>query len=165
MMSGEELHQLLIFQDLSPEQLELLRPMFGWIECEEDGSLFEQGDPAEYLYLLAEGEVVVRFKPDDGPALVVARIRPQGVVGWSAALGSPAYTSGAICCLHSRLLRVRGQDLRYLCEHYPETGAMVLERLSFVIAERLRSTHGHVIALLEQGLHLSTRKTLPAQTV
>jgi NTE family protein len=119
--------------------------------------IFEQGDLAEYLYLVVEGEVLVRFKPDDGPALTVARVRPQGVVGWSAALGSPEYTSSAVCSEDSQMLRVRGEDLRELCEKYPEAGTLVLERLAAVIAERLRNTHDYVMAMLEQGLHLGVR--------
>lgn len=152
--------RLNLFQDLTSDQRDLLRPLF--VPSQEDlGTIiFEQGDPAEYLYLVVEGEVSVRFKPDDGPALVVARVRPEGVVGWSAALGSPAYTSAAVCTMPCLLLRIRGVDLRGLYEQYPATGSIVLERIAAVISERLRGTHDRVIALLEQGLHVSTQDSL-----
>lgn len=152
--------RLNLFQDLTSDQRDLLRPLF--VPSQEDlGTIiFEQGDPAEYLYLVVEGEVSVRFKPDDGPALVVARVRPEGVVGWSAALGSPAYTSAAVCTMPCLLLRIRGVDLRGLYEEYPATGSIVLERIAAVISERLRGTHDRVIALLEQGLHVSAQDSL-----
>jgi hypothetical protein len=51
------------------------------------------------------------------------------------------------------MLRVRGEDLRNLCNENPDTGILILERLATVIAERLRNTHDHVMALLLQGLH------------
>lgn len=144
--------QLLLFQDLSPAQREILRPLFTPYARLAGELIFEQGDPAEYLYVLVHGEVTVRFKPEDGPALIVARVRPEGVAGWSAALGSTHYTSGAVCATDCIMLRVSGDDLRALCEQHPDTGALVLERLAIVIAERLRNTYDHVITLLEYGL-------------
>jgi len=117
--------------------------------------LFEQGEPAENLYVVISGEIVVQFKPDDGPAILVARVQNGGVVGWSAALGSRAYTSGAMTTADTQTLRVRGFDLRMLCMHEPELGEVILDRLAEIIAERLRSTHAQVLALLELGLRTS----------
>ena len=53
---------------------------------------------------------------------------------------------------YSQMLRVRGEDLRILCEQYPDTGILILERLATVIAERLRNTHDQVMDLLKQGM-------------
>ena len=151
-MSGDIFDQLPLFKDLSCEQRDLLRPLFLPVDCYSGMPLFEQGDPAEYLYLVVVGEVVINYKPDDGPAILVARVRPGGIVGWSAALGSRSYTSGACCDVYTQMLRLRGEDLRNLCNEYPETGILILERLATVIAERLRNTHEQVMALLMQGL-------------
>ena len=140
------------FEEMTPQQRDLLKPLFSGCECMEGELLFEQGDPAENLYLVVSGEVIVRYKPDDGPELIVARVKSGGIVGWSAALGSHQYTSGAICGMNSKLLRVRGVDLRRLCEINPDTGVLVLESLADVIAERLNSTHQEVVKLLKQGL-------------
>jgi CRP-like cAMP-binding protein len=140
------------FENMTSQQRDLLRPLFTACDCVEGELLFEQGDAADYLYLVVSGEIIVRYKPEDGPEIVVARVRSGGIVGWSAALGSRHYTSAAICGSDSQLLCVRGADLRNLCNQYPETGVLVLERLADVIAERLNSTHQEVIKLLKQGL-------------
>jgi CRP-like cAMP-binding protein len=79
-------------------------------------------------------------------------LAPGGVVGWSAALGSRRYTSSAVSTAYTQLLRVRGSDLRDLCEQHPNTGIIILDRLAGVIAERLHSTHEIVVRLLEIGL-------------
>jgi CRP-like cAMP-binding protein len=141
-----------LFDGLSQEQCVLLQEIFAPCSYEADRMLFEQGDPAEHLYIVTQGEIIVNFKPEDGPALTVARVLRNGVVGWSAALGSRTYTSGAQCTEEARLLRVRGADLRRLCEQHPETGVLILDRLATVIAQRLRNTHDQVVALLELGL-------------
>lgn len=158
-MSSKDYNHSSIFQGLTPSQSVLVKPIFQ--SCFEPAGniLFNQGDPADFLYLVLEGEVIIRFKPEDGPAIIVARVRAEGIVGWSSALGSPQYTSSAVCTTDCQMFRVRGQDLRDLCEKYPETGALILERLAVVIAERLRNTYDHVLTLLEQGLRASEDKT------
>lgn len=151
-MPGDVFDQLPIFKDLSPETRLVVRPLFVPCEGYDQTTLFQQGDPAEHLYLVISGEVVIHYKPEDGPAIIITRVRPGGVVGWSAAIGNRYYTSAAICSGYTQLVRVRGRDLRILCEEDPETGILILERLATVIAERLRNTHDQVITLLKQGL-------------
>jgi CRP-like cAMP-binding protein len=151
-MFDDILEQVPLFQGLNPVQVQLLRPLFTPVDRHTGSILFDQGDPAEYLYLVVVGEITIRYKPDDGPVIMVARIRPGGVAGWSAALGNRVYTSGAICSDHTQMLRVRGRDLRKLCENYPDTGAIILDRLACIIAERLSHTHEQVIELLKQGM-------------
>jgi CRP-like cAMP-binding protein len=146
---------LFLFQDILPKHLSLLHPLFVPCEFSTDSVLFEQGDLAENLFTVVSGEVVVNFKPDDGPTIVVARVQPGSIVGWSAALGSRRYTSSAVCTTCTQLLRVRGDDLRRLCLQHPDTGTIFLDRLATVIAERLHSTHDLVLSLLQLGLTTS----------
>ncbi len=151
-MSGDVLDQLPLFEGFDCEQRALLRQIFIPCDYYPNTMIFAQGDLAEFLYFVVLGEVVVNFKPDDGPPITVARVHPGGVVGWSAALGSRAYTSGAECPVYTQLLRVRGTDLRKICEQDTEMGLLILDRLATVIAQRLSNTHDQVVALLELGL-------------
>jgi CRP/FNR family transcriptional regulator, cyclic AMP receptor protein len=145
-----------LFHDLPAHEREQIRAIFTPCSCYAGSTLFEQGAPAENLYLVVEGEVLVRFKPEDGPTIIVARIRSEGVVGWSAVLGSPSYTSEAVCATNSELLQVSGVTLREFCIRQPEIGSLVLERLAVVISERMRNTHTYVMTLLEQGLRIGS---------
>jgi CRP-like cAMP-binding protein len=144
---------LFLFEGLTAAQRDVLRPLFDPCDCYAGTILFEQGDPADHLFAVVTGEVVVTFKPDDAPTLIVARVQPGSIVGWSAVLGSRCYTSSAECTQYTQLLRVRGSDLRRLCIQHPETGVQVLDRLAAVIAERLRSTHDMVLSLLQLGMN------------
>lgn len=149
----EELYaHIPLIADLPVHQRALLGPLFRTCFIPAGQILFEQGEQADTLYLLQDGEVTVRYKPDDGPAIVVARVRSGGVVGWSAALGSPFYTSSANCVCDSVLLCIESADLHSLCEQYPDVGSSFLERLAEVVSERVSGAQDHVIALLEQGM-------------
>ena len=157
-MAADTFPNLFLFRDLVPKQLEVLIPLFAPCEFTADTILFEQGDPADNLFAIVSGEVVVNFKPDDGPVITVARVQPGSIVGWSAALGSRRYTSTAVCTNYTQLLRVRGDDLRRLCLQHPDVGSVFLDRLATVIAERLHSTHDMVLSLLHLGLDSTAEK-------
>jgi len=153
-MFVQSFDRLSFTQGFSPEEIEILRPLFQ-VACLPTGAiLFEQGCPADQFYIVAAGEVMIRYKPEDGPALILTRVRPQGVVGWSAAIGSPFYTSSAVCAEESQLLVVRSDDLRRFYESYPQIAEMLLDRLAGLIADRLRHTHPQIMAMLEHGMRL-----------
>ena len=158
-MDANTFPNLFLFRELSPRHMQLLSPLFIPCEFTTDSVLFEQGDPADNLFAVVIGEVVVNFKPDDGPNITVARVQPGSIVGWSAALGSRRYTSTAVCTTYTQLLRVRGDDLRRLCLQHPDTGTIILDRLATVIAERLNSTHDLVLSLLQLGLNTTLEKS------
>jgi CRP/FNR family transcriptional regulator, cyclic AMP receptor protein len=156
-MNLEKYSQLSFFTGLNPDDIQLLGPFFAPQTWVAGTAIFEQGDYAEYLYLVISGEVTIRFKPPDGPLMTVTRVQPGGIFGWSAAMNNPSYTSGAVCALDSEVLRIRGTDLRTLCEKHPELGKVILDRLAGVIAERKRSQQVQVSSILANGMRTSSK--------
>ena len=146
-MIQQVLAQLPIFKDLSPEQLDTLAPLIQPCSFEKDAVIFEQGDPTRYLYIVIKGEVSIHYKPYDSTESVVMRIQPGGVFGWSAALGRLSYTSTAVSVEACNVYCLSGNDLRRLCEKYPDTGKILLEQLANVVAEH-RITHEPVVSML-----------------
>lgn len=150
-MPGDIFQKLNFFQGLSPAQLAQLRPLFELCDCPPAMAVFAQGSPAIYLYIVVAGEVLVEYKPYDAPPIVIARVKPGGIFGWSAALGNQAYTSGAVSTTYTQVLRVQGEDLRALCEKHQDIADILLQRLADVIAQR-HNVHPQVMAILENGL-------------
>jgi CRP-like cAMP-binding protein len=153
-MCGNTFDGLAFMSGFNPEELEALRPLFQSVNLPGGAVLFEQGDPATQFFIVAEGEVMIRYKPEDGPALILTRVRKDGVAGWSAAIGSPTYTSSALCAIESRLLCVRSDDLRRFYEAQPSLAKQLLERLAQGIADRLHDTYPQILALLEYGMQV-----------
>lgn len=143
--------RLPLFQGLSKAHKDILRPLFLACQVEADVVIFEQGAPADSLYIIVEGEVNIGYKPDDGPVIIIAKVHSNGVVGWSVALRRPTYTSAAICLTNCTLLRISGRDLRNLCDRHPEIGNLLLDRLAAVVAERRHDAQPQVMALLQAG--------------
>jgi glutaminase len=137
-----------IFQDLAPAQTALLKPLFEQFSCPADTTIFEQGAPAAYLYLLIKGEVAIRYKPYDGPPIILTRLRDGDVFGWSAVVGSPYYTSSIISETQVEAIRIRGSHLLKLLRDTPETGRVVMDRLARVVSPRWKNAYAQVQSLL-----------------
>ncbi len=151
-MFRQEIARLSIFKDLSAEDIDKMAPLFDIVCLSQNQVIFEHGMVADYLYILLDGEVVVNFKPYDGPQLIVARINAGGVFGWSSILGRQVYTTEAVAVADSTAIRMGGDELRCLYEKNPQTGRVILEKLASVIAEPLHSTHDQIFTLLTQGM-------------
>lgn len=162
-MTSDPFDTLTLFQGFSPQEITILRPLFHPYHTPDGEILFNQGDPARHFFIVAEGEVIIRYKPEDGPVLILTRVHKEGVVGWSAAIGNPVYTSSAVCVENCLLLRVCSEDLRQFHDAHPDTAQKLLERLAAVIADRLRHTHPQIMAMLEQGLHSHTNQPISAE--
>lgn len=151
-MNLEKYSHLAFFSGMKTADIQLLEPYFAPQTWVAGTVIFQQDDYAEYLYLVVSGEVTIHFKPHDGPIMTVTRVQPGGIFGWSAAMNNPAYTSGAVCSLDSEILRIRGIDLRAICEKHPDLGGIILNRLAAVIAERKQSRQGQVTTILASGM-------------
>ena len=151
-MFRQDFAKLTVFNGLDAVQITALSPFLEEESFTQGQVIFQQGQAAGSLYILLAGEVLVRYKPYDGPVLTVARIAPGDVFGWSAALGRDEYTSGAEAVVSCYAYRIRTENLLHLCDVYPEAGGKLLEGLAGVIAERLRNTHSSILELLNQGV-------------
>lgn len=158
-MLKREFSNIFIFQGLNEDQIELLRPLVKVCRYTPDTIIFNQGQRASHLYIVSQGEVIINFKPYDGPSLTVSRMGPGGVFGWSSTLGRDVYNSAAITVTDCEVYCISGDALRDLCERHPDAGVVILEKLASAIAERLESTHTQIMGILSQGMDLGNGET------
>ncbi len=147
-----ELIRFPLFRDLSSADLKIIAPLFHARTFSEGTTIVEQGEKADRLYLLTQGEVVIRYKPYDGESMTLNRIRPGGVFGWSAVLGNPVYSSSVICSASCEVLQVFGDDLRDLQEQHPQTGHLILDRLAQAVSSRWVDAQQQVKAMIKKGV-------------
>ena len=131
-----------ILHGLTDDQWEALAAIFECRTYASEEIIFDQDEPAGHLYFLLEGEVLIRYKPYDGPPLTVAHIAPGGVFGWSTALGRDCHTSAAQAVDECTVLRISRQVMAGLNMHLPVAGAALLEKLAGAVA-RQTSSSGH----------------------
>ena len=70
-----------LFKDVDDRILHLLEPLFEPFVCSAGTVVFEQGDPAHFLYLILDGIIEVLYKPYDGPPLTITNLTSGSIVG------------------------------------------------------------------------------------
>ena len=141
-----------LFKGLDENTLQLLEPLFETYSCSAEEVIFEQGDPAHYLYLILEGAVEVRYKPYDGPPLTVTNLEQGSIIGWSAVIGNIAYTSGAVCKQDCQAIRMSSRDLHELCAREPEAGRIILNLLAESVSSRWQDAQNQIQLLLNSHM-------------
>jgi len=146
------LESIPLFKDVDENILHLLEPMFEPYACPAETVIFEQGTPAHYLYLIIEGMIEINYKPYDGPPLTITTLTQGSIVGWSAAVGNSAYTSGAICREDCQTIRMSSRDLHSLCARKPEAGRVILSLLAESVSPRWQNAQEQIQTLLNKSV-------------
>jgi len=145
-------NRVVIFEGLNEDMIGLLTPMFEVFSCQPGTVIFQQGDQAEFLYVVIDGKVDMSFKPYDGIPMTISHVDKGGLFGWSAVVGSDTYTSTAVAIEDLEAYRIHGSDLRKFCREHPEAGKDILERLADGVSSRWKDAHKQVQSILIQGM-------------
>ena len=118
------------------------------IQTYEPGEyVFSQGDFGEHLYIIAEGHIFLERSMDlgmrKGSAVIGVLGKGRGLGCWSTLLGVPHnLMSSAICQKPTRLVIIKGTDLRDMMVSNNELGFNLLEKLCFLLKDRIQGTLG-----------------------
>ncbi|MFH0845505.1 MAG: cyclic nucleotide-binding domain-containing protein [Pseudomonadota bacterium] len=109
--------------------------------------VFRQGDFGEYLYIIIEGHVYLERAVDldtrKGNVLIGILGRGRVLGCWSTLLDEPHHLmSSALCQKPTRLLSIRGSDLRGMMMKDHRFGLNILERLCFLLRDRIQWAYG-----------------------
>jgi len=148
----ERVRQIPLLHDLSNEQLMQLAPLLEVFTCPADQAIFDQGEPAEYLYFLISGIIVLHYKPYDGTRMVLTRLHAGDVFGWSSVVGGSVYASGICSETKIEAVRIRGKDLQKLCRDHHDLGTVILDRLADAVSGRWQNSRKQVQTILNRNL-------------
>jgi CRP-like cAMP-binding protein len=105
--------------------------------------LFREGDFADYLYILEEGELDLTVKREK--QLFFPVDKTGSVFGWSSLVEPNLYTAEAVCVKESRVIKIDADRLMRLFQKHPAEGLTIMRRLAGVIATRLIKSYKEVI--------------------
>ena len=116
-------------------------------EYQPEDTIFSQGDFGEHLYIIAEGHLLLERSMDLGTrrgSAVIGVLGKGRVLGcWSTLLDEPHnLMSSAVCRKLTTVLRLRGSELREMMVSNPDLGFCLLERLCFLLRDRIQGAYG-----------------------
>lgn len=114
--------------------------------------IFNEGDPAEALYVLLEGSIELFYRAEEVYPLEmrgefsVGKILPGEVFGISALIEPYILNASARSPLAARLVRIPAFDLRKLIEGDPLLGYVTMQQVTQVLIQRLAYTRVQLAA-------------------
>lgn len=114
-------------------------------------TVFEQNRPLEACYLMHAGKVAMSFRaqPQEAgePDLSLRALSDPGrLLGWSALLEPGHYRTTVTAVEPTSLVRLPGRALRERMENRPDFAVALLERVIWVLGNRLRQTRIRLVA-------------------
>ena len=142
------LAQVGLFKDIPETILEAIAELSQEMTFAKNKTVFMEGAPAKYIYILLEGEVSIQVSLTSRKETVTVAVINQlyHSFGWSGVVPPYHYTSSALCEADCRVLALEGKKLIDMLKQEPQSGFIVMQRISELISRRLRNSR---IALLK----------------
>ncbi len=142
MVSPELLRRYPFFAHLDDAQLKAIAMISQEQEVNKGSVLFQEGQPADTIYLLLSGGVDLFFTVVDAGGATpreypVDDINPGEVFGISALIDPHILTSSARASQNSRTVCIDGAELRKACEKDQHMGCLLMQQAAKAFAERL----------------------------
>jgi CRP-like cAMP-binding protein len=147
MVSPELLRRFSCFSPISEESLKSLA-MITKEECVQAGHrLFGEGEPADSLGLILDGEVDIQCLLRGGELCTVDTLTTGEILGWPALVEPYKMTCIATTRKQTHMLRIEAKRLHALCEQDPLLGYRLTSQVVRLLAERLDGTRAQLAAV------------------
>ncbi len=133
------------FRDLAPQHVQLLAEAAMLKEFKAGEVIFKEGDPANRFYILLDGEVEVMSEGREASNVLVQKIGPGEVLGWSWLFPPYYWHFAARAGMKTRAIFFYGTWLRESCERDHDFGFAMLKRMSAVIIQRLQAARKRLV--------------------
>jgi CRP/FNR family cyclic AMP-dependent transcriptional regulator len=150
MATNAPLSEFTLFRNLPEELLAKVAALGEESTFSQGDSIFREGEEADKLHFLLNGEIVLKVKLTSRPEhITVSAVSQQYEgFGWSGIVPPYHYTASAICEVDCKVLTVPGEDFMKLLSDNPAAGFTVMKRLAELIASRLRNSRQALLKTL-----------------
>ena len=139
MVSPELLRRFSYFVPIDEESLKELA-MIAEEQTFPSGSvLFDEGDPADQLMLIVDGEVDLRYTLGNGEQRTVDTVVAGEMLVWSAVVEPHRCTATGTAVKETRVVAVDAIKLRRLCQDDPVLSSRLMGQVASLLSERLEA--------------------------
>jgi CRP-like cAMP-binding protein len=124
-----------IFQGLNPNILKAIMAIGTRHAFPEGTFVYHRDDPADFIYILMQGEVRLHLGDDGTEVFVIAGLGE--VFGWSSLIGRKRHMLSAFCGRPSTVLKMDQRRLTALIEADPDSSIVFYRQLSRALGNRL----------------------------
>lgn len=139
MISPEQLRRYPYFANVSDAALKEVAMISEEMTASAGQVLFTEGDKADSLYILVEGEVDLQCRLGDGEQRTVDTLVAGDLLVWSALVEPYRCHSTGRTRTACKLIQINGQKMRARCETDHDLGYRIALSLTTLLAGRLEA--------------------------
>ncbi len=130
-----------LLKGLSEARLQQINDAASELEILKGHILFQEGSPADQVYVLESGAIEMLTRVDDGFELPVSIIRSPGrCIGASSLVPPYQYSLSAKCVEDAVLTIIKRKDLQQLIDKDQAMGHTIMANLAQHLLDRLKET-------------------------
>ena len=146
MISPEVLRRYPCFAGLSEQILKRLAVLAEERTVPAGERIFNQDEPAKYLYVITKGEVNIQYLLGNGELRTVDTLVDGDLLVWSALIEPYTTTAIGTATKETQLVGIVADRLRQLCEEDPLLGYRLTTEVAKLLAHRLESARVQLAA-------------------
>ncbi|MGB5559876.1 MAG: cyclic nucleotide-binding domain-containing protein [Paracoccaceae bacterium] len=127
-----------VFRDFDEDALDLLAGCARNEHFKPGGRIYGEGEPADRLFVLRQGDVAVEISSSDRAPIIVETRHAGDVLGWSWMVPPYRHTSDAIAQSEVRAISLDATCMRGKCDENPVLGYHLFKYLLPHMAKRIR---------------------------
>jgi len=144
-----------LFNECTNQELQEITKICNKVTFKDGEHIFEATSLAEFLYIVMEGAIELRFIVNYYNAsqeLTLERKTRGEVFGWSAITMPNVYTLTAVAIQNSDLLRLNERDIRELFTKNEHLGFILMKNIAEIIGERFQIMQKMLMNEIQQNL-------------
>ncbi len=150
MATNIPLSEFPLFRDLPEDLLDKVAALGKEESFAQGDAIFREGEEADKLHFLLEGELVLKVKLTSRPESITVSAVSQRYesFGWSGIVPPYHYTATGVCETDCKVLTIPGNSFMKLLGENPAAGFIVMKRLIELVASRLRNSRQALLKTL-----------------
>ncbi|MEK6582842.1 MAG: Crp/Fnr family transcriptional regulator [Nitrospirota bacterium] len=132
-----DLKKIPVFSALSTSDAEEVKPYLMPAKFRKKESIFSEGDPSDWLYIVTKGKVKITKLSQSGRELILEIISPMDFFGGVAVMRGFPYPANAIAMEDSEALKISRSNLMRILDRFPN----LMYCMAMNIGDRIKGSH------------------------
>jgi len=126
-----------LFKALSDAEFKELEPYLSTSRYKKKETIFSEGEPPEWFYLVLTGKVKITKLSHEGKEIILEVISPTDIFGGVAVIKGFPYPANAVAMEDSEVLKISRKNLMRLVDRFPN----LMYCIAMQLGDRMKSSY------------------------
>lgn len=136
-MKGFDLRNVSLFSTLSETEIKEIEPYLVPAAFKKKDVVFSEGEPPDWLYIVAEGKLKLTKLSQDGKEIILEIISPMDYFGGLAVLRGFPYPANAVAMEDAKFFKISRNNVMKILDRFPN----LMYSMTLQLGERIKESH------------------------